>query len=88
MTASVTRAPAAPPSCGRSSPTVSSDAGLLAEEWKAIGKIFILAIILDVVYQLMVLPRIYPVEAIDVALLLAVLPYALLRGLVNRLARR
>ena len=60
---------------------------LLAEGWKAIGKVFILAIILDVVYQLMVFRRIYPVEALDVAVILAVVPYALLRGAITRLAR-
>ena len=47
---------------------------LLADGLKAIGKIFILAVILDVVYQLMVLRRIYPVETIDVAIILAVVP--------------
>jgi len=61
---------------------------LLAEEWKAIGKVFILAIILDVIYQLIVFRRAYPVEALDVAVILAIIPYALLRGPVNRLARR
>ena len=60
---------------------------LLAEGWKAIGKVFILAIILDVVYQLIVFHRIYPVEALDVAVILAVVPYALLRGAITRLAR-
>jgi hypothetical protein len=60
---------------------------LLAEGWKAIGKVFILAIVLDVVYQLMVFRRIYSVEALDVAVILAVVPYALLRGAITRLAR-
>jgi hypothetical protein len=60
---------------------------LLAEGWKAIGKVFILAILLDVVYQLMVFRRIYPVEVLDVAVILAVVPYALLRGAITRLAR-
>jgi hypothetical protein len=60
---------------------------LLAEGWKAIGKVFILAIILDVVYQLIVFRRIYPVEVLDVAVILAVVPYALLRGAITRLAR-
>jgi hypothetical protein len=60
---------------------------LLAEGWKAIGKVFILAILLDVVYQLTVFRRIYPVEVLDVAVILAVVPYALLRGAITRLAR-
>ena len=44
--------------------------------------------ILDFVYQLIVFSRLYPFEAIDVALLLAVVPYFMLRGLVNRIARQ
>ena len=60
---------------------------LLAEGWKAIGKVFILAVIMDLVYQFMVLRRFYPFETIDVALLLAVAPYTLLRGPFNRIAR-
>jgi hypothetical protein len=62
--------------------------GLLRESVSAIGKLVVLAIILDLVYQLIVFRRIYPVEAIDVALILAVVPYFLLRGLVNRVASR
>jgi hypothetical protein len=61
---------------------------LLRETVRAIGKLIVLAIVLDLVYQVMVFKRIYPVEAIDVVLLLAILPYFLLRGLVNRIARR
>ena len=45
------------------------------------------AIVLDFVYQLIVFRRIYPAEAIDVALLLAIAPYFVLRGPVNRIAR-
>ena len=60
---------------------------LFREGWKAIGKIIVLAIVLDLVYQLIVFRRIYPVEAIDVTLILAILPYCLLRGPVSRLVR-
>jgi hypothetical protein len=60
---------------------------LIADGWKSIGKIFVLAVVLDVVYQLIVLRWIYPFETVDVALLLAVVPYVLLRGPVNRIAR-
>ena len=60
---------------------------LLADGLKSIGRILLLAIALDVIYQLIVFRRLYPVEAIDVAILLAAVPYALVRGPVNRLAR-
>jgi len=60
---------------------------LIREGLIAIGKLAVLAIVLDLVYQLIVFRRIYPVEAIDVALLLALVPYFVLRGPVNRIAR-
>ena len=60
---------------------------LIAEGWKSIGKIFVLAVALEFAYQLIVLRWIYPGETVSVAVILAVLPYALLRGLVNRIAR-
>jgi hypothetical protein len=66
----------------------SQRAGLLREGWKAIGRVFLLALIMDVIYQLIVERWIYPLELLIVAILLAVVPYLLVRGPVNRLARR
>jgi hypothetical protein len=60
---------------------------LIRNGWKSIGRIFVFAIVLDLIYQFRVFRWIYPVETLDVALILAVLPYALLRGPVNRFAR-
>ena len=59
---------------------------LLCHGWKAIGRVFILAIVMDTIYQLYVLRWVYPLELIIVAILLAVVPYLLLRGPVNRVA--
>ena len=61
---------------------------LIRDGWKSIGRVFVLAIVLDLLYQFRVFRWIYPVETLDVAIILAVLPYALLRGPVNRIARR
>ena len=61
---------------------------LLREGWKSIAKVFILAIILDTIYQLIVFRWLYPVEVLIVAFFLACLPYLLLRGAANRIARR
>jgi hypothetical protein len=47
--------------------------------------VFVLALVLDVVFQIMVLKTVYPGEVIIVAFLLAIVPYLLLRGLVTRL---
>ena len=63
-------------------------ADMLRDGWKSIGKVFMIALVLDVVYQIIVLRFVYPGEAIVVALVLAILPYLILRGLVTRIARR
>ena len=60
---------------------------MLRDGWKSVGKIFVLAMVLDVVYQVIVARFVYPGEVIVVALGLAIVPYLLLRGLVTRLAR-
>ncbi|MGH8624558.1 MAG: hypothetical protein ACREYC_04590 [Gammaproteobacteria bacterium] len=61
---------------------------MVKDGWKSVGKVFVLALILDVVYQVIVLRFVYPGEAIVVALALAIVPYLIVRGLVTRLARR
>jgi hypothetical protein len=61
---------------------------MIKDGWKSIGKVFILAVVLDAVYQLIVQHFIYPGEVIIVAFLLAILPYLILRGLVTRLMRK
>jgi hypothetical protein len=63
-------------------------ADLLREGWKSIARVFLLAVIMDVIYQLIVFGWIYPGEALLVAILLAVVPYVLIRGPVNRIARQ
>lgn len=59
---------------------------MIKDGWKSVGKVFILALVLDVVYQIIVLRFVYPGEAVIVAFVLAILPYLILRGLVTRLA--
>jgi TRAP-type C4-dicarboxylate transport system permease large subunit len=58
---------------------------LLRSGWKSVGKIFIIAIVLDGVYQFITVRWFYPVEALVTAIVLAFVPYLLLRGPVNRL---
>lgn len=60
----------------------------LADGWKDVGKIFILALVLDVAYQVIATRFVYPGEALMVAVVLAIVPYVALRGTVTRLARR
>ena len=60
---------------------------LLREGWKSVARIFFLAVIMDVIYQLIVEHWVYPLEVVVVAILLAVVPYLFIRGPVNRLVR-
>jgi hypothetical protein len=59
---------------------------MIKDGWKSVGKVFVLAMVLDVVYQIVVLRFVYPGETIIVAFVLAIVPYLILRGLVTRLA--
>jgi len=61
---------------------------MIKDGWKSVGRVFILALALDVVYQIIVLRFVYPGEALIVAFILAITPYLILRGLVTRLARK
>jgi hypothetical protein len=61
---------------------------LLRDGWKGVGKVFLLAMVLDAIYQILEFRTFYPVEALITSALLALVPYMLLRGPVNRIARR
>ena len=58
----------------------------MREGWKDVGKIFVVAVVLDVICQLIVFRWLYPGEALLVATILAILPYLVVRGPVNRIA--
>lgn len=61
---------------------------LLREGWRHIGKVFIVAIVMDAIYQFISVRWFYPGEAVMVAVVLAVVPYLVLRTLVNSILRR
>lgn len=60
---------------------------LLLEGWKSVGKVYLIAVIVDLVYQYIVFRSFYPGEALLVAALLALVPYVLVRGPLNRIVR-
>jgi hypothetical protein len=60
---------------------------LLHEGWRGARTPFLIAIVLDCVYQLITVHFIYPLELLFTATLLALVPYGLLRGPFNRIAR-
>ncbi len=59
----------------------------IREAWKHIGKVFVVAMVMDAVYQYIQVRWFYPFEALVVAVILAVLPYVVFRGLTNRALR-
>jgi hypothetical protein len=61
---------------------------LVREAWKDIGKVFLFACILDSIYQLIAHRGVYLAEMLIVAFALAVVPYVLIRGPVDRIATR
>ena len=60
----------------------------LRHGWEDIGRVFLFALVIDAIYQAFVLRWFYPGEALITAVVLAIVPYALLRGPAARLARR
>lgn len=59
---------------------------LLQDGWKGVRNVFIVAVVLDLVYQFVVIGGWRPLQALTAALLLAMIPYVLLRGPANRLS--
>jgi hypothetical protein len=63
-------------------------ASYLREGLKRVTRVIIFALIMDAIYQFIVLRWFYPGEALVTAFLVAVLPYLLIRGPAARIARR
>lgn len=61
--------------------------GNLNEALLATARIILLALGMDAIYQAIVLKTFYPGEMVLIALLLALVPYVLLRGPISRIAR-
>jgi hypothetical protein len=59
----------------------------LRDGWRSIRKVFFAALAVDVVYQVVQLKWVYLGEALIIAQIVALTPYVLFRGLVNRFAR-
>src|SRR3954464_13205125 len=57
---------------------------MLRNLWRSVGKVFLIAVALDVAYQLIVLQWIYPVETLIVATMLALVPCMVVRAVGNR----
>lgn len=58
---------------------------MLKNLWRIAGKVFLVALALDAIYQVIVLHWFYPIEALIVATLLALVPCMVVRAIGNRI---
>jgi hypothetical protein len=65
----------------------SERVGRLAEGVISTARVLLLGLCMDTVYQLIVLKTFYPAQAVAVAITLGFIPYLLLRGPIQRIAR-
>lgn len=63
-------------------------AALLREGLNATARTILIGLVVDIVYQAIVLKTFYPNEAVIIALVLGLIPYVLLRGPIRRAFRR
>jgi hypothetical protein len=54
---------------------------------KDFGRVFVIAVVLDTTYQLLVFRWVYPAEVLFIAVTCAVVPYFLVRGPITRILR-
>jgi len=59
----------------------------LEEALVATARIILLGLVMDLIYQVIEFRHFFPAEAVAIALLLAFLPYVVLRGVITRVAR-
>jgi hypothetical protein len=60
---------------------------LLSEGWKDLGRLIIVAVVIDVIYQIIALRWIYPIQSLIIALIVSVPSYVAFRGPTTRLVR-
>jgi hypothetical protein len=60
---------------------------LLSGAWADVGKLFIMACVLDLIFQVIALRWFYPLETLAVAFILAIIPYVIVRSLTNRIVK-
>jgi hypothetical protein len=61
---------------------------LLQHGFKEIAKVFVVAVIIDLAYEIIVFRAIYLGQSLIVAVAVALLPYIMIRGPINRIVRR
>lgn len=62
--------------------------GRIVHAWSSVGTVFCLAFLLDCVFQYVSGGHVRLIQAFGIAIILCAIPYALTRGVANRIARR
>lgn len=58
---------------------------LLKELWKDVGKVFVLAVIMELIFEIIEFKTVHPIEILRVSFWLAIMPYLIFRGPVKRI---
>lgn len=61
---------------------------LIRDGLRDLARVLVFAIVLDVIYQVIVFRWVYPLQSVLVAVVLAIVPYVLIRGPVTRMKSR
>ena len=59
----------------------------MRQSWKDVGTVFVVALVLDAIYQIVVQSGIFALELLIMATVLALVPYMIFRDLASRVAR-
>ena len=76
------------PMVGRLSPILFAGAICSRKGLKEITKVFLVAVVIDLIYEIIVFHSIYVGQSLIVTVAVALLPYVLIRGPINRIVRR
>ncbi|MCB0726686.1 MAG: hypothetical protein R3A12_07345 [Ignavibacteria bacterium] len=65
--------------------TKRSRKDILKEIWKDIGKVFILATVMEIIFEIIEFKTVHPLVVLRVSFYLAIVPYVIMRGPVERI---
>lgn len=65
--------------------TKRSRKDILKEIWKDIGKVFILAAVMEIIFEIIEFKTVHPLVVLRVSFYLAIVPYVIMRGPVERI---
>jgi hypothetical protein len=61
--------------------------GLMKEAWADVGRLYIVAVVMDIIYQVIVFGTVHVLQSLIVAAILAFPTYVIVRGVTNRIVQ-